>query len=123
VDIRGTLTGDLINIFNNITDFPNCIFSLDSNNATSVTLSYTPATINWGSIQLNYFVLYTPLSNNLSSNEINNLLIDMDSYSGGVTWTSCGSTIAIYLNGTRTATSDAAVTSLNGKGVTVTISP
>ena len=124
VDIGGTLTGDLINIFNNITDFPNCAFSLNSDNATSVTLSYTPFTINWGSIQLNYFELITPLSGNLTSSEINNLLIDMDNYLGGVTWTSCaGIAKAIAINGSRTAASDAAVTSLNGKGVTVTVTP
>lgn len=122
VKIKGSLTGDLSNIFNVGTDFPSCTFILDASNASPCSLTYTSGLFPWGSLTMNTITLYT--STNLTNTEIDNLLIDIDSYGGGATWVSCvGNPSYIILNGTRTAASDAAVTSLNGKGVTVTVTP
>jgi len=123
VDINGSLTGDIADLFSGGFDFPNCGFDILASDASSVSLTYTPSTFPWGTVSTQRFRLDT--STNLSSTVIDNLLIDMDSYGGGITWTTVCSVSApsISLNGTRTSASDAAVASLNGKGVTVTITP
>lgn len=123
VRINGTLTGDIADLFIGGFDFPSCFCEFLASNASSVSLTYTPSTFPWGTVETQRFRIDS--STNLSSSVIDNLLIDMDSYGGGITWeTVCSSNPpTITLNGTRTSASDAAVASLNSKGVTVSITP
>lgn len=113
------ISGDLSNLFSG-DKYPNCIFSITSTNSNS--LSYTAGITSWGTETMALFTIELG-AYPLTSTENDNLLINLDSYGGGVTWSSCYPTKSISLRGTRTSASDAAVTSLNGKGVTVVITP
>jgi hypothetical protein len=122
--VNGDLTGDISNLFDSGLSFPFCSITIENNNGTSSSISYTPSTYPWGSVDLKTFTINR--NGGLSSTIVNNLLIDIDSFGGGITWgtnPACGGGNTINLNGTRTSASDAAVKSLNGKGVTVTITP
>jgi hypothetical protein len=122
--VNGDLTGDISNLFNSGLSFPYCSITIENGSGTSSSISYTPSTYPWGSVDLNTFTINR--NGGLSSTIVNNLLIDIDSFGGGITWgtqPSCAGVSSINLKGTRTSASDAAVTSLNGKGVTVTITP
>ncbi len=122
VTIDGSLTGDLSDLFNGGVDFPSCTFILNASNASSCSITYTSGVFLWGSLSATQIGIST--STNLTNTEIDNLLIDIDSFGGGVDWISCaGGSNVLTLNGVRTSASNAAVTSLNGKGVTVTVLP
>jgi len=122
VKIDGSLSGDLSDIFNGGADFPICSFILNGLNASPCSLTYTSGVFPWGSLSATIITIYT--STNLTNTEIDNLLIDLDSYGGGVTWVSCaGGANQLQLKGARTSASNAALASLIGKGVTVTITP
>jgi len=111
--------GDLSDLFSG-NKYPNCIFNISSYNPNLLT--YTNGVTSWGTETMALFTLQLG-SYPLTSTENDNLLIDLDSYGGGVTWSSCYPTKTITLRGTRTSLSDTAVTSLNSKGVTITLTP
>lgn len=118
VNVNGNLSGNLSNLPSY--DFPNSMFYIDNSNGTT-SISYTSGVYPWGSVSTNYIQIRT--NTNLSSTELDNLIIDIDSFGGGVTWISGSNPKTLRLYGVRTASSDAAVLSLQGKGVTVTITP
>jgi hypothetical protein len=70
---------------------------------------------------MNYFLLRQATSYGLDQTEVDNLIIDLN----GSSWTSgAGKTLNIIApNAARSSSSDAAVTALQGKGVTVTTAP
>jgi len=98
-----TISGDVTNLPSGLTYF-RCTGSNTINDYTSPTIF---------SVSITYFLLL-PVGG-LSETEVDNLLIDLDA--SGM---SSGTINISGNNAARTAASDAAVTSLQGKGVTVT---
>ena len=77
---------------------------------------YTTST--WTQTSFNHYEVTPAAGSGLSSSEVDQLLIDMDT---GITWSGSGKMLWLAgNNAARTSASDAAVTSLQGKGVTVT---
>jgi hypothetical protein len=115
IKINGNISGNVSNLPSS--DFPSSVFSIDNSAGTS-SVSYTSGVYPWGTVQTNYiqFKSNTPLT----STEVDNLIINIDSFGGGVTWISGSNPKTLYINGTRTAASNAARASLVTKGVTVT---
>lgn len=128
INLSNTVTGDLANLPSTLTYFriqgnhtlygslnslPSGIINFDFVNGAGP-FSYTLGK-SWNP-SMNYF-RFNPGSNGLSSTQMDNLIIDLNN----IAW--AGTSKALKLQGAnaaRTAASNAAVTSLQGKGVVVT---
>lgn len=110
-----TLPLGTINITGNITNIPLGIDQFVCNSRLS---DYTSGR-NWSGSNIIEFICNNETSYGLSSTEVDDLLIDLNATAN---WDSSGpKTLTIKgSNGARTAASNSAVTSLQGKGVTVT---
>ncbi len=115
LDINGNISGDISNLPSS--DFPSSMLNIDNSNGTS-NVTYTQGVYPWGTVSTNYikFIFDTPLN----PTEVDNLIIDIDSYGGGVNWIAGSNPKTLYINGTRTTASDSARANLVSNGVTVT---
>ena len=105
-----TITGDLSSL-NGLSAL--YYFQVYGSNTIS---DYTTST--WTQTSFNHYEVTPAAGSGLSSSEVDQLLIDMDT---GITWSGSGKMLWLAgNNAARTSASDAAVTSLQGKGVTVT---
>jgi hypothetical protein len=130
--LTGILTGNLSSLPAGLTSF----WARSANNTITGSLNSLPSNINnfwvegsntidtyiagrnWPSNMSNFILKSTTVGTGLTSTEVDNLLIDLDS---GNTWAASTSlTITGVYHAARTFASNAAVTSLQGKGVTVT---
>lgn len=110
-----TISGNIANYeISDVSSTTRFAFDIRGNNSIGFTL---PSSSNWS--YLGHFYLYPAVGEGLTSTEVDNLLIDMDS---GVLGGGSGSRIITLVgsNAARTSASDAAVASLISKGYTVT---
>lgn len=120
-DLPSTVAALIVNGSNSITgdigDIPSCCEIIEIGGFNTVG-TYTDSA--WSPESMYYITLIPGAPGGLDEDEVDQLLIDIDS-----TVTSWAGSKAITLignNAARTSASDAAVTSLEGKGVTVTTS-